>query len=451
LILNRLLVISPHFPPVNAPDHQRVRMALPLFKEFGWEPTVLAVNPVQVEGFHDPLLAQMLPSDLRVVWADALSAKWTRRFGVGSLAYRAGRYLKHAGEKLLRQEQFDLVFFSTTVFPTMAFGPIWRGKFGIPYVLDFQDPWRSDYYKTHTEQQPPGGRLKYGFAQWRARRLEPPVVRDAAHIVCVSPEYPKMFQRRYPELPDDRFTALPFGAAEADYDFLRANPVRQNIFDPHDGLRHWVYVGRGGADMGTALRSFFRALNVVLKAKPEFRKELQIHFVGTSYASKGRATKTVEPLAIEAGLADMVSEQTDRIPYFEALQCLLDADALFIPGSNDPGYTASKLYPYILARKPLLAVFHESSSVVDIINKTKAGTVATFRNGESAEDISERILKTGGLADQNSEVRSQKSEVSGQRSMVVHPATDWAAFAPYTAREMTRKLCEVFDKAATAK
>ena len=428
----KVLIVSPHFPPVNAPDHQRVRMALPLFKEFGWEPTVLAVNPAQVEGFHDPLLAQTIPPDLRVIWTEALPVKWTRKLGVGSLAYRAGRHLKQAGEKLLRQEPFDLVFFSTTVFPVMAFGPIWRKQFGVPYVLDFQDPWRSDYYQTHPDQRPPGGRLKYGFVQWRASKLEPPAVRDAAHIVCVSQEYPKMFQRRYPELGDDRFTTLPFGAAESDYDFLRANPVRQNIFDPRDGRRHWVYIGRSGADMDTAQHSFFLALNNVLKSKPEIRKQLRIHFVGTSYATKNRATKTVEPLAIETGLADMVSEQTDRIPYFEALQCLLDADALFIPGSNDPGYTASKLYPYILARKPLLAVFHEASSVVDILNKTRAGTVIAFRNGESDETLADRIAATGWL------------------NSPAIPPTDWQAFAPFTAREMTRKLCAIFDQAAKA-
>jgi hypothetical protein len=436
----KLLIVSPHFPPVNAPDHQRVRMALPLFKEFGWEPTVLAVNPAQVEGFHDPVLAQTIPSDVRIVWSEALPAKWTRRFGVGSLAYRAGRYLKHTGEKLLKQEQFDLVLFSTTVFPTMAFGPTWREKYGVPYVLDFQDPWRSDYYRKHAEQRPPGGWLKYGFSQWRAGRLEPPAVRDAAHIICVSPEYPKMFQRRYPELRDDRFTTLPFGAAEADYDFLRANPVRQSAFDPGDERRHWVYVGACIPSMAQTLQAFFIALKVSFKQQPDLRKKLQVHFIGTSYAPKGRTIKMVESLAIKAGLADMVSEQTDRIPYFEALQCLLDADALFISGSDDPGYTASKLYSYILAKKPLLAVFHEASSVVDILNKTKAGTVVAFRNGESVEDISERILKSGWLADQN-------SEINGQRSMVVPPATDWASFAPYTAREMTRRLCAVFDKA----
>jgi hypothetical protein len=167
--------------------------------------------------------------------------------------------------------------------------------------------------------------------------------------------------------------------------------------------------------------------------QPELKSKLTVHFVGTSYAPKERATKTVEPLALEYGLSGVVSETTDRIPYFEALQCLLDADALFIPGSDDPGYTASKLYPYILAKKPLLAVFHEASSVVDILNKTKAGTVVAFKSGEGIEVISNRILTSGWLS-----------------SPISHlPSPDWTAFAPYTAREMTRRLCEVFDTAAT--
>lgn len=128
-------------------------------------------------------------------------------------------------------------------------------------------------------------------------------------------------------------------------------------------------------------------------------------------------------------------------------------------------------------------MFHEASSVVDILNKTKAGTVVPFRNGESVEDISERILKSGWFSqNQNAETlktKMRKSEndvegktlkgsnsenlktetnvsVSASQSFSISespptPATDWAAFAPYTAREMTWKLCEVFDKAQSIK
>lgn len=282
--------------------------------------------------------------------------------------------------------------------------------------------------------------VKARLADWIAGILEPFALRRVSCVVSVSPAYPTMLRARYAWLGENDFTVLPFGAAEADYGFLRTHPVRQTIFNPRDGKRHLVYVGACIPQMSSAVGAFCIALKELFSQQPSLRKEIQIHFVGTSYAPKERATKTVEPLAVGFGLTDIICEITDRIPYFEALQCLLDADALFIPGSDDPGYTASKLYPYILARKPLLAVFHEQSSVVELLNKTKAGTVVSFRTGENCEAIATRLLESGWL-------HAQLSVVRGPSSVVISPATDWAAFAPYTAREMTRRLCEVFDQA----
>jgi hypothetical protein len=184
--------------------------------------------------------------------------------------------------------------------------------------------------------------------------------------------------------------------------------------------------------MALAVRAFFMALQKFFNKQPALRKELQIHFIGTSYAPKGRATKTVEPLAIEAGLADIVNEQTDRLPFFESLQCLLDAEALFIPGSDDPGYTASKIYPYILARKPLLAVFHEASSVVDVLRRTRAGTVVTFNGSEDPVALSEAIYREW-----------------FERWPIPAPQADWQAFETHAASEMTRRLCGIFNEAAT--
>ena len=41
----KVLIVSPHWPPVNAPDLQRVRMSLSYYRQYGWEPVVLAVHP----------------------------------------------------------------------------------------------------------------------------------------------------------------------------------------------------------------------------------------------------------------------------------------------------------------------------------------------------------------------------------------------------------------------
>jgi len=431
----RVLIVSPHFPPINAADHQRVRMSLPYFQEFGWEPHVLAVRPECVEAVQDSVLLKTVPPHIPVTYTGALPIQQTRRIGMSSLGLRCLPYLLSTGDRLLRQKKFDLVYFSTTVFIAMALGYRWHKRFGVPYVLDFQDPWLSDYYTQLGAIQPPGGRLKYGFSQLQAKLLEPKALSKASHVISVSPAYPKTLQQRYPHLHSEQFTVLPFGAPETDFDQLPTLNIQQNIFDPNDGKRHWVYVGRGGNDMALALRTLFLGIQSQRHRHPEQWQSVQLHFVGTSYAPKDRAVKTVEPIAQELGVADLVTEHTHRIPYFEALQVLVDSDAILLIGSNDAGYTASKLYPCILARKPILAIFHQESSVVDILHRCQAGWAITFAPENQPKDL---------LAEVTIQLQKLLSLPKGY-----HPETNWTAFQPYTAREMTRKQCAIFDQCLT--
>jgi hypothetical protein len=157
--------------------------------------------------------------------------------------------------------------------------------------------------------------------------------------------------------------------------------------------------------------------------------------VGTDYATDGRAKKTIAPAAELAGVADRVSEDPARLPYFEALQLLKDSNFLLVVGSDDPAYTASKIYPYILARKPLLAIVHERSPLVAVLRETRAATtVVTF---SSTSDPAEKTAAVARLA-------------AGWGAMLEAapraPDTDWARFERYTAREMTRRQCELFDR-----
>jgi hypothetical protein len=55
-----VLIVSPHFPPTNAPDMQRVRMSLPHFHKFGWRASVLAVAP-DPDDLVEPLLLDTIP------------------------------------------------------------------------------------------------------------------------------------------------------------------------------------------------------------------------------------------------------------------------------------------------------------------------------------------------------------------------------------------------------
>ena len=425
----RVLIVTPHFAPTNAPDGQRVRTALPYLRELGWEAHILAVQPDQVEHCQDPYLSQTLPQDVPITRVRALPTRYTRQIGLGNLGLRCLPFMQREGDRLLSTQSFDLVFFSTTIFPVMALGDRWQRRFQIPYVLDFQDPWRSDYRHGST---PPGGRFKYAVAQAMAHLLEPRAMQRVQQIISVSPAYPKVLQHRYPWLKPEQFTVLPFGAPEADFEQLSQMQMRQQVFDPNDGNRHWVYVGRGGSDMATALRALFAAIQQHRDRDPHRWRSIRLHFVGTSYAPGNLAAKSVEAIAQDYHLADLVTEYPHRIPYFEAQQVLVESDAILMVGSDDPTYTASKLYPCVLACKPILAVFHYQSSVVEILHQCQAGQVATFDRPGLQPNLSHQLIF---------HLDWLLNLPKGYQ-----PPTNWTAFQPYTARAMTQQMCQVFDR-----
>jgi hypothetical protein len=409
----------------------RVRQSLPYLRENGWEAVVLAVEPRWCDQPEDPLLLETIPSDTKVIRTKAFSSKLTRYIGLGNLEVRAYPFFKHAGEKLLGSEHFDLVYFSTTAFGLIRLGPEWKDRFGVPFVVDMQDPWVNDYYGQPGAPSPPGGRLKYSLMQTFARRDEAKVMRAVSHIISVSPAYTTMLMSRYGWLTPDMFTVLPFGAQEADFELLTRRDIRQTHFDAADGLEHWVYVGRAGADMAFALGAFFEALAAARAKNPSRWAKLRVHFIGTSYAAGTRARQSVMPVAQQHGVADLISELPHRVPYFQGLRCLSDATALVVPGSDDPGYTASKIYPYILAQRPLLGIFHEESSVANVLRETRAGKLVTFGPDELREAVSDKILDLW---------FSESADQAGP--------TRWDAFARYTAASMTRVQCGVFDLSA---
>lgn len=390
--MSRILVVSPHFPPVNTPDMHRVRMLLPFFSQNGWSAEVLAISPAQVAAPRDPWLVEGLPPEVPVHRVNAPGLAWARVPGLGTLGYRALLPMALAGDGLIRARGFDLVYFSTTVFEVHVLGPRWKRKFGVPFVIDYQDPWVNDYYREHPEVRPPGGRVKHAIANAMHRVMEPVALRHSAGITSVSPEYPRQLARRYPWFREAACLVQPFPGSTRDFERLPDKPARTEPVDFGDGHIHWLYAGRGGMDMAKALRAFFLALASF--APEDLKRRLIIHFVGTSYAPAERATPSIAPLAENFGVADLVREYPARISYSDTLALLRSAHALIVPGSDDPGYTASKIYPYLLAARPLLAVFHERSSVTKLLGDAGGAICVDFSDGDDDGSLARRIGET---------------------------------------------------------
>ena len=428
----RLLLVSPRFPPSSAADSQRLRMLLPHFKAQGCRAEVLAVDPICCTTELDPWQQDHLPRHAQVHRVRGLSRRWARLPALGSIDARCHRAMARAGSRLLRQDRFDAVYFSTTEFGCFRLGPLWQRRHGVPFLIDYQDPWVNDHYRLHPLIKPPGGRLKYAVVDRLNRIQEPRVLRHAAGYTAVSPAYPADLQSRYPFAASIPALVLPFPGSRHDFLNLADFPVSQLPFNPHDGLLHWVSIGRGGADLSQAVEGLFAALRD--HGQPSLLQRLRLHFLGTSYAAPGCGIPTIRPLAERHGLGHLVEERTDRLPLSTALASLKAADALLVLGSNDPSYTASKIYPYLLAAKPLLAIQHSRSSVCELIERCGGAQLVRFDATTSTSSLAAAIGRLWLQDDQHSQPLP----------------LDHQAFRPHTAEAQAQQLVAFIRRCITA-
>jgi hypothetical protein len=369
----RVLIVSPHFPPVNTPDMQRVRMSLPHFVDAGWEIVILTVDDRQPLAPLEPDLLATVPVPVRVLRVPIFSRNWSRYFGINNLGWRSLPSLYQYGRQLLTDETFDLVYFSTTQFIVCTLGRLWHMEFATPYVIDLQDPWLSDYYQQPGAPRPPGG-WKYHIAHGFAKVLEGWTLRRAAHVLSVSAHYLEMLARRYPWFDPAAGSVLTFGAPDADFAVARHKVATAPRVLPGSPTLKLAYAGRLGADMLPALDTLFAAIARFKDAPRPF----ELFFFGTSYAPAGQGAATTQALAATHGISHLVHEQTARMGYIDSLRVMLETDVALLLGSADRAYSPSKIYPTLLARKPTVAVAPANSVLEEHIAKLGGAAVISF-------------------------------------------------------------------------
>lgn len=429
--MGSVVILAPDFSPSGHPPALRVRFFARHLADFGWKPIIVATDARYYETAIDEENDKLLPPSLTVVRTKAIPAKVTRRFRLGDLGWRSLWHNWQALKRVIREHRPDLLLLPTPPSAGLLLGRLARARFGVPYVVDLIDPIATDYYwKLPPSQRPP----KWWLSSRIARFLERTALRRASHITAVDASYAGDALRRYSWLTSEDVTGIPYGGEPADFDYVRSNPRANTIFEHGGGLLHCSYVGVVGPYMMPVIRALLAALRLGLGREPELFGRVRLHFVGTNYGPN--AQPKVLPLASEAGVANNVTEHPARVPYLDAIQLLLASDVLVVLGSEEAHYTASKLFPYLLANRPLLAVFHQQSSVVRILREMGAEPAITF---SSAADLSK----------QSEEIYLRWRQMLLEPNGVTIEARIHA-FAPYTTRSMAAKLAAVFDNATGA-
>src|SRR5262249_32898060 len=194
-------------------------------------------------------------------------------------------------------------------------------------------------------------------------------------------------------------------------------------FDPTDGCIHLVYAGALLPKAHGVTERLLQAIARLRTRGTPAAHRLRLHFIGTGRTPTDPNGYNVLPLAHRLGVADAITAHPPRLPYLDVLANLVHAGGVLIVGSTEPHYTPSKVYQAVQSRRPVLALLHEASTAIDVLEMSRAGMVI---------GLTERALpEPDQIADAIEAFLTAPYDAQ---------AVEWSAFDAYSARESARRM-----------
>lgn len=378
--MKKVLIIYPHYPPSNLAGVHRPRLFAQHLPSFGWEPVILTVDEKYYEEKPDWNLVKLLPAQQQIHKVKAF-----KRIGpIGDIGLRGWWQLYKKALDILRRDKIDFIYIPIPSFYTALIGPKLFRKTGVPYGIDYIDPWVHEF---------PGSKKLFSkawFSSRLAKKLEPVALKHVALITGVATGYYQAVLDRNPSLKEKVLTgAMPYGGEIQDHQMVKKEQLRPYLFQPN-GKFQMVYAG-------ALLPRSYAILQIIfdcIKTHPDIFADVEFHFIGTGIPTTGEIRSVVAPMASESGIwQKQVFEYPDRVPYLDVLTHLEHADAVFILGSTEVHYTPSKTYQAVMSRKPIFAVLHEHSTGVQVVETSLAGTVLKMEQDDPLRSVKENFME----------------------------------------------------------
>lgn len=429
-LLKKILIIYPHFPPSNLAGVHRPRLFAQHLPDFGWEPVILTIHEDFYEEAPDWNLVKLLPPGLRIEKVKAF--KNTKPRIIGDIGLRAFFQLYKKAKQLIQKEKFDFVYIPIPSFYCALLGRWLHSSTRIKYGIDYIDPW--------VHQFPGSDEMfsRHWFTTKLARFLEPIAVKKTSLITGVAEGYYQPVLDRNPHLKKQAVCgAMPYGGEQKDHELLAQLDLKPYLFEKKPGKIQMVYAGAMLPKAYQPLEAIFKSM-AVNQHLPDVQagifENVEFHFIGTGKSPGNAEGYNIKPLAEKYGLwQTTIYEYPKRIPYLDVLVHLQNADGIFILGSTEPHYTPSKSYQGVLSGKPILAVLHNKSTAVEVLQNSGSAVVLPF-NGEAGISI----------------ITKEFPEIMLHYLQFIKHFDfrniDLASFNEYSAKEVTSKLAKLLDK-----
>jgi glycosyltransferase involved in cell wall biosynthesis len=365
-------MIAYHFPPVRGSSGiQRTVALVRHLPAAGWQPLVLTVtrNAYHLVGPDDG----QIPADTVVRRAFALDA--VRHLSIGGRHPRwvgtpdrwASWWLSAvpAGMRMLRQWRPQLIWSTYPIATAHRIGLTLARRSGVPWIADYRDPMTEADY-------PADPHRRASFLE-----IEREAAKTAAHSVFVTEGLRDVYRARYSQAAG-RMSLIPNGYDEEDFMRAAAQPVPPR--EPGGPLRI-VHSGVLYPEERDPTQ-LFQAIAELKRAGSFDARRVRIVLRATGYDDQYRRVLN------ELGIEDLV-ELAPPMPYHAALAEMMHADGLLIfQAENCNGQIPAKLYEYLRARRPILALTHPAGETAGLLRQLGVGLMGRL---DDRDDI-KRVL-----------------------------------------------------------
>ena len=382
----KVLIITYYWPPAGGSGVQRWLKFVKYLQGFNIQPIVYTISNPRYPTIDDSLLNE-IPENIEVlkhpIWEPTDLLFWKREFqqegGISNasknsfLSFIRGNFfipdpklfwIKPSVKYLqsyLNKNDVDVIISTGPPHSMHLIAEKLHQKNDVKWLADFRDPWSDIYYNKDFKE--------LSFVKNRNKKLEKSVLKKADCVLTVSNALKKEFSKYA-----NRVEVVTNGF---DDDFLEPSKV---LLDEKFTIS---YIGLLPKQSNP--ENLFRVLQLLCSQHKDFEKDLQLNFIG-DISDVVKTAVCNNKLKENTRFIDYV-DHTKAIEYQQKAQVLL----LLIPNVKKcKGILTGKLFEYLSAKRPILAIGPEDGDLADVIEDTNAGVIVDFDNDDK---LSSEILK----------------------------------------------------------
>ncbi|MBN2460908.1 MAG: glycosyltransferase [Candidatus Cloacimonetes bacterium] len=425
--MRKLLYFSYFFPPMGGVAGLRALKFVKYLPHYNWQPHVISVKRIAAPAYDDSLREQI--SGSAVFYTEAFTPmRFLYLFDRASSLLSSSRsnYLRASEKKrffwrnifpidskigwipfavhksMTLGKKFEFSAVIATIPPYSAAVAAYRTakKLSLPLIVDYRDLWQGNSEIPYSCQW----LRKYSY-EWEKKILS-----YAAAVIMATRSIRDQIMSFYPDIDDSKFYYIPNGWDSEDFQGLQSRCTSEISF---------TFIGSLSGEI--VPHSFMKALQEM---------EAEGRLPNVKFRFIGSFSDEIKEILQVNNLVDRV-EVLSHQPHRQALEYMLGSTflLLFLPRLRAGFAIPAKVFEYLAARRPILAMIPENSEAAAILKENKVALLADFNDIPA---IKENIYTAITLAKQGNIDR----EFSLQDNLINQ----------FERKNLTRELGSILDK-----